>query len=65
MSDTEALIATVTTLRFGRERKTHGYRLAIEGKDVKILTRCGLRTDDLEFTMTHGIVSCEACGVAS
>ena len=61
MSD--ALLATQPTIRFGRERRTHGYKLAIDGQAVVLMTRCGIDTRDGagEYVVTHGVVSCEAC----
>lgn len=58
---TAELLEVVPTLRFGRKQTTHGYRLDIQGKDVVILTRCGMPTTGEEYTITHGVVTCSAC----
>lgn len=60
---TEALplLTPAPSIRFGRERRIHGYRLAIEGQRVVLMTRCGKDTTDTEYDVTHRIITCESC----
>lgn len=65
MSD--ALLAIVPTIQFGRKRTLHGVRVGIDGQRVYLATRCGIRTDQGEgdYTSTHGVVTCEACAAGT
>lgn len=54
-------LETVPTIRFGRERRTHGYKLHIEGPNIRVYTRCGLPTLGAIYTMTHGVITCDDC----
>lgn len=65
-TDQDGLLEVVPTIRFDRQRTTHGYRLAIEEMRVVVYTRCGIplhseEDPDQTYTMTHGVVSCEPC----
>lgn len=60
-AEAEALLEVVPTIRFGRQRKTHGYKVGIDGQRVYLHTRCGIDTTDAEYTVTHGVVSCTDC----
>lgn len=61
---TDALIDTVPTLRLGRKRTLHRYKLDIVNNRVVILTRCDINVDDQEFEVTHGIPTCDDCEAA-
>lgn len=60
-TETLPLLTPVPSVRFGRERRIHDYRLMIEGQRVVLMTRCGIDTTDTEYDVTHRIVTCEAC----
>ena len=57
----DALMEIVPTVRFGRERRTHGYHLTIEGQNVRVVTKCGKPTLGREYAITHAVVSCPEC----
>lgn len=60
MSDDEHLLTVKTTIRFNREKAAHDYRIVIDGKIVRVITRCGRHVESSGY-MEQGIVSCTAC----
>lgn len=65
MSDQTALLTPVPTLRLGRKRTLHRYKLDIEDNRVIVRTRCGLDIDENEgFEETYAIPTCDGCEVA-
>lgn len=55
------LLTPVPSVRFGRQRTVHGYKLHIEDQRIVLKTRCGIDTTDTEYDVTHRIVTCDDC----
>lgn len=68
---TERLLTEQTTVRFGRERAQHDYRVTIVGNDTdgyraQVQTRCGRVLDvDSGHQLVQGFVTCPECSGAT